>query len=173
MRGRYRKAWIDQLTGCRHAIHCRPAPAITFKPGHRIWVPSRHGFPSTTQPQTFVPNIDATASDYRPQTHRIYRTSGHPSHVQYTVSHHVSAARARHLAGQPVAGTNQVYHRHAACGRLTRHRKTGQRARVRSSDSLRQSNSALASAWVFGNCGAVVRAAGGRRTPARACLRNH
>ena len=33
-------------------------------------------------PQTFVPNIfEASAGDFRAATHRIYRSSPHPSHV--------------------------------------------------------------------------------------------
>jgi hypothetical protein len=37
-------------------------------------------------PQTSVPNIfQAKASDYRAQTHRIYRTARWPSHVEVRV----------------------------------------------------------------------------------------
>ena len=37
-------------------------------------------------PQVFVTNIfEAKATDYRAQTHRIYRTSRYPSHVEVMI----------------------------------------------------------------------------------------
>jgi putative CocE/NonD family hydrolase len=58
--------------------------SYTFLKGHRIMVHVQSTwFPLIDRnPQTFVPNIFAAkASDYRPATHRIYRSAKYPSHV--------------------------------------------------------------------------------------------
>jgi putative CocE/NonD family hydrolase len=55
-----------------------------FRRGHRLMVQVQSTwFPLYDRnPQTFVPNIfEATASDYRPATQRIWRTARYPSHV--------------------------------------------------------------------------------------------
>ncbi len=60
----------------------------TFRRGHRIMVQVQSSwFPVYDRnPQTFVPNIfEASAAAYRAQTHRIYRTTAHPSQVSVMV----------------------------------------------------------------------------------------
>jgi putative CocE/NonD family hydrolase len=55
-----------------------------FKRGHRIMVQIQSTwFPLYDRnPQTFVPNIfEAKASDFKAQTHRIWRTAKYPSHI--------------------------------------------------------------------------------------------
>ena len=59
-----------------------------FLKGHRIMVQVQSSwFPIIDRnPQTFVPNIfEAKASDYRAQTHRIWRSARYPSHVSVGV----------------------------------------------------------------------------------------
>jgi uncharacterized protein len=60
----------------------------TFKKGHRIMVQVQSPwFPLYDRnPQVFVPNIfEAKPTDFRSQTHRIYRTRRFPSHIQVMV----------------------------------------------------------------------------------------
>ena len=62
--------------------------SYAFGKGHRIMVQVQSSwFPIIDRnPQTFVPNIfEAKAADFRAATHRIYRSSGHPSHVAIPV----------------------------------------------------------------------------------------
>ena len=89
MRGRYYKNWstpeaipANQVTAFTVDLHQQ---AYTFKRGHRIMVQVQSTwFPLYDRnPQTFVPNIfRAQASDYRAQTHRVYRTAQQPSYVE-------------------------------------------------------------------------------------------
>ena len=88
LRGRYRASW-------EHPSAIRPnavlpytvdlhSQAYTFKRGHRVMVQVQSTwFPLYDRnPQTFVPNIFlAQRSDYRAQTHRIFRSRSAPSHV--------------------------------------------------------------------------------------------
>jgi uncharacterized protein len=60
----------------------------TFKKGHRMMVQVQSTwFPIIDRnPQTFVPNIfEAAESDFRPATHRVYRTPQYPSRVDVPV----------------------------------------------------------------------------------------
>src|ERR1700752_5050728 len=60
----------------------------TFLKGHRVMVQVQSTwFPLIDRnPQTFVPNIfKASAADFRAATHRIYRSSEHPSRVSIPV----------------------------------------------------------------------------------------
>ena len=89
MRGRYYKSWstpeaipANQVTAFTVDLHQQ---AYTFKRGHRIMVQLQSTwFPLYDRnPQTFVPNIfKAQASDYRAQTHRVYRSAQQPSYVE-------------------------------------------------------------------------------------------
>jgi putative CocE/NonD family hydrolase len=59
-----------------------------FRKGHRIMVQVQSSwFPLIDRnPQTFVPNIfTANDSDFKPQTHRVFRSSDAPSYVQISV----------------------------------------------------------------------------------------
>ena len=89
MRGRYWKSWeepnpIPANTPTAFTVDLHKQ-AYTFKKGHRImahvqstWFPVHD-----RNPQTFVPNIFlAKAEDYQAQEHRIYRTTGLPSHLE-------------------------------------------------------------------------------------------
>jgi len=61
-----------------------PPQAYRFQRGHRIMVQVQSTwFPLYDRnPQVFVPNLfTARAADYRPQTHRIWRTARYPSHI--------------------------------------------------------------------------------------------
>ena len=90
----------DVLRGRFHKSFERPVPLIPngvipftvdlhtqsyrFQRGHKIMVQVQSTwFPLIDRnPQTWVPNIfEAQASDYRPQTHRIWRTPARPSRV--------------------------------------------------------------------------------------------
>ncbi|HOX20488.1 MAG TPA: CocE/NonD family hydrolase [Gemmatimonadales bacterium] len=92
MRGRYYKGWDNPLpipantvTPFSVDLHQQ---AYTFRPGHRIMVHVQSTwFPvHDRNPQTFVPNIfEAKASDFRVQTHRIYRSAQYPSHLELDV----------------------------------------------------------------------------------------
>jgi len=92
MRGRYRLSWehpaaIKRDSVLPYTVHLHQQ-AYTFKPGHRIMVQVQSTwFPLYDRnPQTFVPNIfRAQASDYKAQTHRIYRTAKYPSNVEIDV----------------------------------------------------------------------------------------
>ncbi len=60
----------------------------TFRKGHRIMVQVQSTwFPLIDRnPQTFVPSIfGATQADFKAATHRIYRTTTYPSHVEISV----------------------------------------------------------------------------------------
>jgi len=60
----------------------------TFKKGHRIMVQVQSSwFPLIDRnPQTFVPNIfEARDSDFKAQTHRVYRSRSAPSYVQVAI----------------------------------------------------------------------------------------
>ena len=60
----------------------------TFKAGHRMMVQVQSTwFPIIDRnPQTFVPNIfEARESDFRPATHRVYRSPQYPSRVDVPV----------------------------------------------------------------------------------------
>jgi uncharacterized protein len=92
VRGRYQQSWEramplkpDTVTAFTVDLHQQ---SHTFRKGHRIMVQVQSTcFPLYDRnPQTFVPNIfRAEPSDYRRQTHRIYRTAGQPSHVSIQV----------------------------------------------------------------------------------------
>jgi predicted acyl esterase len=89
MRGKFRTSYErpepftpGAPTPVRYAL---PDVSHTFRAGHRIMVQVQSTwFPLYDRnPQSFVPNIfEATASDYRAQTHRIYRTRANPSRVE-------------------------------------------------------------------------------------------
>jgi len=91
MRGRYRKSWShpeplvpNQVTPFTVDLHQQ---AYTFQQGHRIMVQVQSSwFPVYDRnPQSWVPNIFAAkASDFRAQTHRVYRSAQFPSHLEVT-----------------------------------------------------------------------------------------
>jgi hypothetical protein len=92
MRGRYRRSWERPEAIRPNAVASYTVDlhqqAYTFRRGHRIMVQVQSTwFPLYDRnPQTYVPNIFlAPASAYRAQTHRIYRTSAQPSHVEVMV----------------------------------------------------------------------------------------
>ena len=92
MRGRYRRSWERPEAVRPNAVASFTVDlhqqSYTFRRGHRIMVQIQSTwFPLYDRnPQTFVPNIFlAPASAYRAQTHRIYRTSAQPSHVEVMV----------------------------------------------------------------------------------------
>jgi putative CocE/NonD family hydrolase len=92
MRGRYRQSWERPEAIRPNAVASYTVDlhqqAYTFRRGHRIMVQIQSTwFPLYDRnPQTYVPNIFlAPASAYRAQTHRIYRTSTQPSHVEVMV----------------------------------------------------------------------------------------
>ncbi len=92
LRGRFRNSFEkpeaitpNQVTPfniyLHHKDHC-------FKKGHKIMVQVQSTwFPVIDRnPQTFVPNIfKAKDSDYRAQTHKIFRSKKFPSHVEVSV----------------------------------------------------------------------------------------
>ena len=92
MRGRYWKGFetataIPSNTAVEFKVDLHQQ-AYTFQKGHRIMVQVQSTwFPLYDRnPQTFVPNIfRAKATDYRPQTHRIFRTQAQPSNVEVKV----------------------------------------------------------------------------------------
>jgi hypothetical protein len=87
-RGRYRKSFekpeaipANAVLDYTWSLHTQN---YSFKKGHRIMVQVQSTwFPVIDRnPQTFVPNIfEARASDFRPATHRVYRSPAHASHV--------------------------------------------------------------------------------------------
>jgi len=89
MRGRYYRSWefpsaIPANTPTSFTVDMHQQ-AYTFEPGHRIMVQLQSTwFPVFDRnPQTFVPNIfQASASDYKAQTHRIFRTPKLTSYVE-------------------------------------------------------------------------------------------
>ncbi|MBP6670590.1 MAG: CocE/NonD family hydrolase [Gemmatimonadales bacterium] len=92
LRGRYRTGWDrpaplvpNRVTPFTVDLHQQ---AYTFRKGHRIMVQVQSTwFPVYDRnPQTWVPNIfEAPATAFRAQTHRVYRSTRHPSHVQVQV----------------------------------------------------------------------------------------
>lgn len=71
----------------RYRINLHSAD-YSFLPGHRIMVQVQSTwFPLIDRnPQKFVPNIfHATDADYRPATHRVFRSAGYPSHLAVSV----------------------------------------------------------------------------------------
>jgi putative CocE/NonD family hydrolase len=91
-RGRYRKSFEkpeairpESILEYSFSLH---AQNYAFLKGHRLMVQVQSTwFPLIDRnPQTFVPNIfEARESDFRPATHRIYRSAAHPSHVSIPV----------------------------------------------------------------------------------------
>jgi uncharacterized protein len=91
-RGRYRKSFErpepitpDAVTDFSFSLHTQD---YTFRAGHRLMVQVQSTwFPLIDRnPQTWVPNIfEAKAEDFKAQTHRIYRSAAHPSHVTVPV----------------------------------------------------------------------------------------
>ncbi len=87
-RGRYRRSFekpepipTDAVLEYAFSLHTQN---YTFLKGHRAVVQVQSTwFPIIDRnPQRFVPNIfEAKAEDFRPATHRIYRSVKHPSHV--------------------------------------------------------------------------------------------
>ncbi|MDH4347547.1 MAG: CocE/NonD family hydrolase [Gemmatimonadota bacterium] len=92
LRGRYRESFShptplvpNKVARFTVDLHQQ---AYTFRKGHRIMVQVQSSwFPVYDQnPQTWVPNIfEAKPADFRAQTHRIERNSGHPSHLELPV----------------------------------------------------------------------------------------
>jgi predicted acyl esterase len=92
LRGRFRKSFehpqaitsnhVDEYVVDLHTQDYR------FKKGHRIMVQVQSSwFPLIDRnPQTFVPNIfEAKDSDFKAQTHKIFRGMGAASHVEVSV----------------------------------------------------------------------------------------
>jgi putative CocE/NonD family hydrolase len=94
-RGRFRKSFEhpspitpNHVDEYRVDLHTQD---YAFKKGHRIMVQVQSTwFPLIDRnPQTWVPNIfDAKDSDFKAQTHRIYRSKQTPSYVQVSVVRH-------------------------------------------------------------------------------------
>jgi uncharacterized protein len=91
-RGRYRKTFekpeaITPGAVLEYAFSLH-TQNYTFRRGHRVMVQVQSTwFPIIDRnPQTFVPNIFlAKETDFRPATHRIYRSAKYPSHVSLPV----------------------------------------------------------------------------------------
>jgi len=91
-RGRYRKSFEKPepitpgaVLEYSFSLHTQN---YTFRKGHRVMVQVQSTwFPLIDRnPQTFVPNIfKAKDADFRPATHRIYRSPRYPSHVSIPV----------------------------------------------------------------------------------------
>jgi hypothetical protein len=91
-RGRYRKSFEKPepitpgaVLEYSFSLHTQN---YTFRKGHRVMVQVQSTwFPIIDRnPQTFVPNIfKAKEADFRPATHRIYRSPKYPSHVSIPV----------------------------------------------------------------------------------------
>jgi len=87
-RGRYRRSFekpepIPPNAVLEYSFSLR-TQNYTFLRGHRVMVQVQSTwFPIIDRnPQTFVRNIfEASAGDFRPATHRIYRSALYPSHV--------------------------------------------------------------------------------------------
>jgi putative CocE/NonD family hydrolase len=87
-RGRYRKSYekpdpipTNEIVEYKFSLHTQN---YSFLKGHRIMVQVQSTwFPLIDRnPQTFVQNIfKASASDFKSQTHQIYRSAKYPSHV--------------------------------------------------------------------------------------------
>ena len=91
-RGRYRQGFEQPAAIQAGAVLPYPfslhTQNYTFRKGHRLMVQVQSSwFPLIDRnPQTFVPNIfSAKDSDFRPATHRIYRSARYPSHVTIPV----------------------------------------------------------------------------------------
>ncbi len=92
LRGRYRDSWSQptplvpgRVTA--FAVDLR-GQSYTFKAGHRIMVQVQSTwFPVYDRnPQTWVANIfKAATTDFRAQTHRVYRSAQYPSHIELPV----------------------------------------------------------------------------------------
>lgn len=92
MRARYRNSFSrpepmtpNRVTPITVGLHQQ---SYSFRRGHRIMVQVQSTwFPVYDRnPQTWVPNIfEAKASDFRAQTHRIYRSARYPSHVEISI----------------------------------------------------------------------------------------
>jgi putative CocE/NonD family hydrolase len=92
LRGRYRNNWNrpaplvpNQVTAFLVDLHQQ---AYTFRAGHRIMVQVQSTwFPAYDRnPQTWVPNIfEAKVTDFRAQTHKVYRTAKYPSRLEVMV----------------------------------------------------------------------------------------
>lgn len=92
LRGRYHRSWDHpaplvpgRVTAFTVDLHQQ---AYTFQRGHRIMVQVQSSwFPLYDRnPQTWVPNIfEASAASFRPQTHRVFRSTRHPSHIELQV----------------------------------------------------------------------------------------
>src|SRR3989442_2677 len=88
MRGRYRTAFdqpqpIAPNRVLEYTVHI-PPQTYRFQKGHRVMVQVQSTwFPLYDRnPQVFVPNIfNAKATDFRAQTHRIWRSARYASHV--------------------------------------------------------------------------------------------
>jgi putative CocE/NonD family hydrolase len=97
-RGRYRTSFEksvsikpDSVLDYTIDLHTQD---YTFLKGHRIMVQVQSTwFPIIDRnPQTFVPNIfEAKAGDFRPATHRVFRSSRFPSHVTVSVVRRVAS----------------------------------------------------------------------------------
>ena len=91
-RGRYRKSFEkpeaippNAVLDYTWSLH---GQNYTFRRGHRVMVQIQSSwFPIIDRnPQTYVPNIfEARAEDFRPATHRIYRSGEQASHVAISV----------------------------------------------------------------------------------------
>ncbi len=91
-RGRYRQSFekpaaLEPGTVLEYSFSLH-TQNYNFLKGHRLMVQVQSTwFPLIDRnPQTFVPNIfEARQEDFRLATHRIYRSSQHPSHVTIPV----------------------------------------------------------------------------------------
>jgi putative CocE/NonD family hydrolase len=91
-RGRYRESYeearpIEPGVALEYTV---PLPHVdhTFLPGHRLMVQVQSTwFPLyDLNPQTFVPSImTAPPEAYRAQTHRVYHSAAHPTHLELRV----------------------------------------------------------------------------------------
>ena len=91
-RGRYRTSFEKPAPIEPHAVleyrWSLHTQNYTFKKGHRVMVQVQSTwFPIIDRnPQTFVPNIfEASESDFKPATHRVYQTLQYPSRVEVAV----------------------------------------------------------------------------------------
>jgi putative CocE/NonD family hydrolase len=92
LRGRFRKGFVNPLPLTPNAVEEFAVDLHTqdykFKKGHRIMVQVQSSwFPLIDRnPQTFVPNIfQAKDSDFKAETHRVFRSASAPSYVQVSV----------------------------------------------------------------------------------------
>jgi hypothetical protein len=92
MRGRYRKSFEHPVPARPGAVEAYAVDlhqqAYTFRRGHRMMVQVQSTwFPLYDRnPQTWVPNIfKARPGDFRAETHRVFRTTRYPSHLELPV----------------------------------------------------------------------------------------